>query len=314
VAVFDRLKGVSVAVALCAGLAACNSGNDSITGPSSSASPGSTGVATTGGATVRGVVETGGAGASSTGEVRALSAGSGIRVSVVGTSIVTTTDDRGQFELRGVPSGRVSLRFEASGIDARLEIEHLAEGQSLNVNVHVSSSGAFVAETEDHANETSIRGAIQAIDGSRLTVLGRTVATDGLTQFLDRNNVASRLSDLKVGQTVEVEGTNQSDGRLYARKIKLEDGSGGGGGNGGGGNGGGADDNGTQVNFVGSISSVSPLVVGGQAVATDSSTRVLDRKNNPIALSALKAGDKVEVEGVKRSDGSVLASKIKQQD
>jgi hypothetical protein len=312
VTVFDRLKGVSVAVALCAGLAACNSGNDSITGPTSSASTSSTVAATTGGGTVRGVVETGSAGSSSTGQVHALAAGSGFRVSVVGTSIATTTDDRGQFELRGVPSGRVSLRFEASGIDARLEIEHLAEGQSLNVNVHVSSSGAFVAETEDHANETSIRGAIQAINGSRLTVLGRTVSTDGLTQFLDRNNAASRLSDLRVGQAVEIEGTTQADGSLYARKVKQEDGAGDG--RGGGGNGGGADDNGASVNFVGSISSVSPLVVGGQAVATDSATRVLDRKNNPISLSALKTGDKVEIEGVKRSDGSVLASKIKQQD
>jgi hypothetical protein len=55
-------------------------------------------------------------------------------------------------------------------------------------------------------------------------------------------------------------------------------------------------------------------VVGGQSGATDSSTRVLDRGNNPIALSALKVGDRVEVEGVKRSDGSVLASKIKLQD
>jgi len=300
--------GVPLAVALCASLVACGSGGGSPTGATGTSSTGSTGVSTTGGGTVRGVVETGSAAGSSTGEVRALAAGSGIRVSVVGTSLVTSTDDKGQFELRGVPSGRVSLRFEASGIDARLEIEHLAEGQSMNLNVHVSSSGAFVAETEDHLNETSLRGAIQQIGASQLVVLGRTVAVDALTQVLDRNNAAMRFSELKVGQTVEVEGTNQSDGRLYARKVKREDGAADDKG------GGGADDTGASVNFVGSISSVSPLVVGGQSVATDSSTRILDRKNNPIQLSALKAGDKVEVEGVKRSDGSVLASKIKQQD
>lgn len=308
---FDRLMGVSVAVALCAGLVACGSGGDSVTGPSGTASTGSTSAAPVGGATVRGVVETGSAGGSSTGEVRALAAGSGIRVSVVGTALVTTTDDRGQFELRGVPSGRVSLRFEASGIDARLEIENLAEGQSLNVNVHVSSSGAFVAETEDHRNETNLRGSIQAINGSRLTVLGRTVATDGLTQFLDRNNAASRLADLRVGQTVEVEGTNQADGILYARKVKQEDGDArGGNGNGGGG----ADDNGASVNFVGSIQSTSPLTVAGQTVLTDGSTRVLDRKNNPISLASLKAGDRVEVEGVRRGASTVFAEKIKLQD
>jgi hypothetical protein len=303
--------GVSMAVALCAGIVACGSGSDSVTGPAGAVSNGSTGASSTGGATIRGVVETGSAGSSSTGEIRALSAGSGIRVSVVGTSLVTTTDDRGQFELRGVPSGRVSLRFEASGIDARLEIESLSEGQSLNVNVHLSSSGAFVAETEDHRNETTIRGAIQAIAGSRLTVLGRTVATDGLTQFLGRDNAASRLADLRVGQVVEVEGTSQADGSLYARKVKQEDGVGDARGGSGGG---GADDNGGSVNFVGSIGSVSPLMVAGQTVLTDASTRVLDRKNDPIPLSALKAGDKVEVEGVRRDATTVLAEKIKQQD
>jgi hypothetical protein len=312
VTVFDRLMGVSVAVALCAGLVACGSSGDSMTGPSGTTSTGSPGPASTGGATVRGVVETGSAGSSSTGEVRALSAGSGIRVSVVGTSLVTTTDDRGQFELRGVPSGRVSLRFEAAGIDARLELENLAEGQSLNVNVHVSSAGAFVAETEDHRHETTIRGSIQAINGSRLTVLGRAVATDGLTQFLDRNNAASRLADLRVGQTVEVEGTNQADGSLYARKVKQEDGAGDD--RGASGNGGGADDNGASVNFVGSIQSLSPLTVAGQTVLTDGSTRVLDRKNNPISLASLKAGDKVEVEGVRRGASTVFAEKIKLQD
>lgn len=308
---FDRWMGVSMAVALCAGLVACGAGGDSVTGPSGAASTRSTSAAPAGGATVRGVVETSGAGSSSTSEIRALTAGSGIRVSVVGTSLVTTTDDKGQFELRGVPSGRVSLRFEAPGIDARLEIESLAEGQSLNVNVHVSSSGAFVAETEDHRHETTIRGSIQAINGSRLTVLGRTVATDGLTQFLDRNNAASRLADLRVGQIVKVEGTNQADGSLYARKVKLEDGVGDDrGGNGGGG----ADDDGASVNFVGSIQSTSPLKVAGQTVLTDGSTRVLDRKNNPISLSALKAGDNVEVEGVRRDATTVFAEKIKQQD
>lgn len=307
---FDRLLGVSMVVALCGGLAACGSGSGSVTNPSGG-STGSGGTSSTGGATVRGVVETGAAGSSATGQVHALTAASGVRVSVVGTSLATTTDDKGQFEIRGVPPGRVQLRFEASGIDARLEIEALAEGQSMNLNVHVSTAGAFLAETEDHHNETAIRGRIDALSGNRLTVLGRIVVTDSLTQVLDRNNAPIRLGDLKVGQTVEVEGTNQSDSTLYARKLKLEDSSVSGGGGGGGG--GGADDTGVQVNFVGTIQGFGPLVVGGQTVATDGGTKVLDRKNNPISLSALKVGDKVEVEGTKRSN-DVLASKIKLQD
>lgn len=302
----NRLLGVSLTAALAIGLVACGSGGGSPTSPSGG-STGSGGTASTGGATVRGLVETGGTAAASTGEVHAFSVANGVRVSVVGTSLSTTTDDKGQFEIRGVPAGRVQLRFEASGIDARLEIEGLSEGQSVSINVHVSSDGAFLAETEDHRNETTIRGRIDAVIGNRLTVLGRTVVTDGLTQMLDLNNAPIRLGDLKVGQTAEIEGTSQADGTLYARKVKLED-------SGANGGGGGADDNGSPVNFVGTIQGLGPLVVGGQAVVTDGGTRVLDRKNNPISISTLKVGDKVEVEGTKRSDGSVLASKIKLQD
>ena len=57
---------------------------------------------------------------------------SGLRVSITGTALQTTTDGSGRFTLSGVPSGRVELRFEGSGIDARLELEGLQSGQTLN--------------------------------------------------------------------------------------------------------------------------------------------------------------------------------------
>jgi len=66
-----------------------------------------------------------------------------------------------------------------------------------------------------------------------------------------------------------------------------------------------------QVEFVGSISSLSPLVVAGRMVATDSSTRLIDRDNKSVTLAAFKVGDMVEVEGVSQTDGSVRATKIK---
>jgi hypothetical protein len=297
----------SLAVLLSLGFAAlaagCSSSARSPTGPSA----GTPAAVTTGGATIRGVVETGGSGsaASSADGVHAFSAAAGVRVSVVGGTASTSTDSAGQFVLPGVPAGRVQLRFESSGIDARLEIDGVAEGQSLNVNVHLSSSGAFLAETDDHRNETTLRGRIDSIDGTRLRVLGRVVQTDNLTQVLGRSDTPVSFSTLKVGDVVEAEGTNQADGSLYARKLKLEDAASGGGGAGG------VEDN---VNFVGAIQGLSPLVVAGRSVTTDGSTRVLDRKNNPITLSALKVGDTVEVEGSGRADGSVLATKIKQQD
>ncbi len=100
---------------------------------------------------------------------------------------------------------------------------------------------------------------------------------------------------------MEVEGTTQADGRVLASKIKQEN----------------ADDNapgGAPVNFVGTISSLNPLMVAGRTVLTTSSTRVLDGRNNPISLAALPLGGLVEVEGTLRADNTVLANKIKQQD
>jgi hypothetical protein len=65
---------------------------------------------------------------------------------------------------------------------------------------------------------------------------------------------------------------------------------------------------------VGSITSTSPLIVAGRTVMTDSSTRLLDRQNNPITMGAFKPGDKVEVEGSSLPGNNVLAKKIKRQD
>jgi len=291
----QRFLAVSMVFGLAAIAAGCGSGAGSPAGPSSGG-----GAVTPPGATLRGTVEGGPAGSSATDGFHALTGLSGVRVSVVSTTLTTSTDASGQFELGGVPSGRVQLRFEASGIDARLELEGVSEGQSMNINVHLSSSGAFLAETEDHRNETALRGRIDAIEGSRLRVLGRLVQTDGLTEVLGRSNTKIAFSALRVGDTVEIEGTNQSDGSLYARKVKLEDG--------------GAEAPESQVNFVGSIQSLSPFTVGGRAVSTDGSTRILDRKNNPIPFASLKVGDKLEVEGTSRGDGSVLAKKLKLQD
>lgn len=275
--------------------AGCGSGMSSPTGPSAGG-----GVATPSGATLRGTVEGGTSGSSATNGFGALAGMSGVRISVVGTTLTTSTDAAGQFELRGVPTGRARLRFEASGIDAQLELEGLSEGQSLNINVHLSSSGAFLSETEDHRNETTLRGRIDAIEGARLRVLDRLVQTDGLTEILGRSNSKIAFSALRVGDVVEIEGTSQSDGSVYARKVKLEDGA--------------TEAPESEVNFVGSIQSLAPLNVGGRAVSTDDSTRILDRKNNPIPFSSLKVGDKLEVEGTSRGDGSVLAKKLKLQD
>ena len=133
-------------------------------------------------------------------------------------------------------------------------------------------------------------------------VSGRLVRTDGSTRFRRSGNAVT-FAALQVGQSVEVEGISQRDGSVQASKVGIEDGPNGGGG---------AE---SEIRFTGRVDSIAPpsLVVAGRLVITDSSTRI-ERRGDPISLSSIKAGDRVEVEGTQRSDGSVRAKKVSLED
>lgn len=177
------------------------------------------------GATIQGTVLPAGP-ASSHSSAQALSSGGGIRITVVGTSLSTTTDSSGRFTLVGVPPGTVTLRFQGPGIDARIEISGLSEGSTITITVEVSGSKATIitksGDDDDEDDEVEFEGRIESITPPTLRVAGRTVVTDPSTKFSGEGKVKS-LADLKVGMRVEVEGTAQADGSVLARKIKVED-------------------------------------------------------------------------------------------
>ena len=129
-----------LSVLLVLGSAAC--GSSSKNGSLLSPSP----VETT--ATISGTVDAGASSSSVSSQSQHSSAG--LRVSVLGTSVSTTTDASGQFTLSGVPAGQtVTLRFEGPGIDARVEIGGLTPGQMLRVSIQVSGSNAHVVGVDD---------------------------------------------------------------------------------------------------------------------------------------------------------------------
>jgi hypothetical protein len=104
--------------AVVAGVLAACGGSSSLPGSPDGPAPGASS------ATIAGTIVSASAGAPRAGDVSASSSSGGIRVSVAGTSLETTTDDSGRFTLVGVmPGEKVELRFEGPGIDARLEIE-----------------------------------------------------------------------------------------------------------------------------------------------------------------------------------------------
>jgi hypothetical protein len=77
----------------------------------------------------------------------------------------------------------------------------------------------FQVEEAAAVVEVEFTGMIEAITPPTLTVAGRVVVTDAATQ-IERDGMHLALTDLHVGDTVEVKGTLQSDGSVLAREIR----------------------------------------------------------------------------------------------
>jgi len=279
----------SLAAALVLAAAGCESGDSSVTGPPPS-------LPAAGSAVIQGTVE-GGAGASS---VHASSSATGaLRVSVVGTPLVAETDSDGQFVLAGVGSGQVTLRFEGTGIDARLTLSGLVGGQILTIHVHVAGTSAQLTSppANQPTHDMKFSGTIESVSGNRIVVAGRTVEDQGNTKC-SRGDYKITFGDLKVGDKVTVWGTLQASGIVVAYEVAAEGPSRP------------KDPKGQTVSFKGKVDSVTPLFVAGLKVRTDGGTRFKWSDGTALDPGQIKVGDQAYVEGTKLDDGSVQASKV----
>lgn len=209
----------------------------------------------------------------------------------------------GTTEVLGRQNQPIPLSDVAVGSFVEVEGWSQPDGSLLGKKVKLEDGAGAGA---DNDTEVEFRGNVDSVGADRLVVGGRTVlVVAGTTEVLGRQNQSIALSDVAVGAFVEVEGWPQSDGSLLGKKVKLEDRAG---------DGGNDPNDPVEVEFLGSIQSLSPLTVAGTVVSTDGNTRILDDNNNPIGLSELAVGMRVEIEGWRQADGSVLAKKIKIED
>lgn len=286
----NRFVCLSLAGLFVALLAAGCGGSSAVTGPET-ASP------VAGNAVVQGTVT---------------GASAGLQVGVVGTPLVAPVDEEGQFALAGVPSGTATLRFEGSGIDARVPVPGLQDGLVTSVTVHLSGGTAQLSGTPSctPTAETFFSGTIDSIAGPRLVVAGRTVDA-GQVKKVWRGERRIQLSELQAGEKVKVWGTLRGDGVVLAEEIAaLTTGPG--------------STGETWVSFTGKVESVgassldvqgnpnvgSNLVVKGITVRTDAQTKVKRSDGSPMSLGEIKVGQTATVEGWKKTDGSVRATQI----
>jgi hypothetical protein len=180
--------------------------------------------ASSSGATIRGTVNAGVSSAAAPGVTALSGSRKGIRVMVVGTDMQTTTDSQGRFVLQGLPDGSATLRFKGDGLDATLRIDGLAAGQVVTITVDLNGSRATLVDREDDEDEdeAEVTGRIESITPPSLRVSGRVVVTNSSTR-IERDDDRIALTDLRLGERVEVEGSRQADGSILARKIEAEE-------------------------------------------------------------------------------------------
>jgi hypothetical protein len=193
--------------------------------------------------------------------------------------------------------GSKSVTFGDLKNGSRVEVK----GEQRNGFVFANSIHINDAGTDDNNQDqsASIEGTLKNIAGSKptltLTVDTTTVTTTGSTVVKRRGDVQT-LDNLKVGQTIHVIGTRQSDSSIVAREIDIDDDA----------TGGEFEIEGALGGLAGTCPSVS-FVVNGYSITTSSSTTF-----DGGSCASLKSGTNVDVKGTKQADGSIAATSVKQ--
>jgi hypothetical protein len=192
--------------------------------------------------------------------------------------------------------------LEQLNIGDLLDIEAFSSGE--NLVVKTLEREKTINERSNDDDDVKLKGAVVAINGNVLELLGTRVSTSQFTEFeLGDADVSANtfFAQLMVGDWVEVEGIRQADGSILATDIETSSADGDNG-----------DDESGSVEFEGVIAnfdSVESFTVNGRLIT--SNERTLFKGN---ALSMLANGVRVEVYGREAENGDILATRIELDD
>jgi len=321
---------IAMAAAIAVSAAACSKANSgSPVAPSASTPQAvSTPAPVVGGASISGTVVTGSA--------SALAAPSGfatlgsvgrITVSVTGTSISVISDD-GTFTLQNVPPGDLTLSITGAGINAVVPLPGVGLNDQLRLTVRLEGSSAQVEDMkQESSDKVEVEGVITAVTGMTSAggtiVVGRdnTAVLVPAAASITKGGTTLKPNDLAVGLRVHVravKGTPLTATVVIAQNTSTTTGNGSGSGSGSGNGNGGSDsgddgdDDAKEAEIVGTVTGTPttscPTItfyVGTTKVTTTAGTTFDD-----VTCSTLKPGDQVKVEGVRQTDGSIVAKEV----
>lgn len=262
-----------------------------------------------------------------------------IVVSVSGASAHLESEVRhgaGETELKGVvdavPPATAGSAFRVAGktvttnasttfvngtlaglkVGTRVEVKGTLAGDSLaatrveieDASTPIPAPTAPTPTPGSEPTEAEFSGAISALSGGassfQFTAAGRLVKGDATTALLGSSDRARTFADLTNGKVVEVKGVQRS-GFVQASRIRIEEPDTDAGDNGGK----------TEAEAEGTLGAVSGTcpVIASSAGATKFTTSASTRFDG-AACAAFKAGDRVEVKGTRKTDGSIAAARL----
>ncbi|HEX9950708.1 MAG TPA: DUF5666 domain-containing protein, partial [Rubricoccaceae bacterium] len=176
--------------------------------------------------------------------------------------------------------------------------ESLAVGLRVEVSGQLLADGTLVArmvevEDGDHHNDLRLRGAIEVLTATGLTVSGRAVAVTAQTAVYGADRQPIAFSALVVGQMVEIHATVGTAGALTATRITVEAH--------------GTFEQEVRVRAALDATGDSLAVVLGRPFAVRRFTRILGLNRAPVALASLPVGGLVEVRARRDADGQLVA-------
>jgi hypothetical protein len=276
------LVGVALLTLACGG----GSENGSPVGPSPAGPGGGSS-----GATISGTVS--GAGAA---QARAFGAAlGGVKVSVEGTDLSATTNGNGAFMLNGVPPGLVRLLFQGSGASGAVDLNEVAQSETIAISVVVNGSSVELeSEARTTGSEAQLEGKIASINyAGRSMVVGTTTVTVPEGVEITNGYRMLAFTDLIIGARIHVKGTRSGEtitaSRILAQQTGLE-----------------------TVTLSGTVSDVAgtcpdrTFKFGSTAVAVNRSTIFVQG-----SCDAIQSALTLEVKGLRRPDGTVLATQVK---
>ncbi|NIR63832.1 MAG: hypothetical protein GWN00_02365, partial [Aliifodinibius sp.] len=183
-----------------------------------------------------------------------------------------------------------------------ISFSDLEVGDEVEITAILRPDGTYLATRikleDDELGEIEVEGHIEAIGADSVVVNSIVFFVNSSTVILDDDNNPISLSDLGVGDEVEITAILRPDGTYLATRIKLED------------------DELEEIEITAPIDTLfgDSIGVAGIIFWTDSNTLILDDHGQPISFSDLQNGMIVEIRGEIQPDGSIYATRIKVED